>query len=150
MMPSLRPARAEDAQTIHDLVWKAKINPSGLKWERFIVAVSPEGEVIGCGQIKPHADGTQELASIVIAPAWQGKGLARAIIEHLIASHPGELYLMCLAGLRPLYEKFGFRVLAEDEMPPYIRRLKRLTKIAEVVMQQGEILLAMKREESAL
>jgi hypothetical protein len=30
-------------------------------------------------------------------------------------------------------------------MPPYFRRIKRLTKLAEYVRQEGEILLVMRR-----
>ena len=141
---TLRPATAEDARAINTLVRKAGINPTGLKWPRFVVADSADG-VVACGQIKPHADGSQELASIAVTLSWQGKGLARSIIEHLLARHSGELHLMCRAPLGPFYEKFGFRTLSEEEMPPYFHRIKRLTKLAEFVMQEGEILLIMHR-----
>ncbi len=42
------------------------------------------------------------------------------------------------------YEKFGFRSIDEDEMPKYFRRLKKLFKVADVVMRSGEDLLIMK------
>lgn len=142
---TLRPATADDAAAIRSLVWQAEINPTGLKWPRFILAVLPSNEIIGCGQIKPHADGSQELASLAVLPAWQGKGVARALITHLLAQHPGELHLMCRSHLGPFYEKFGFRKLSEADMPPYFRRIKRLTKLAEFVRQEGEILLVMRR-----
>lgn len=153
---TLRPATEEDARAIHALVWSSGINPTGLKWPRFIVAVPnavaapnasgpSNGAIIGCGQIKPHADGSQELASIAVTPTWQGKGVARAIIEHLLAQHMGDLYLMCRSSVGPLYEKFGFRTLSDEELPPYFRRIKKLTKIAEFVMQDREFLLIMHR-----
>jgi len=140
---NLRPAVEADTSAIRTLVWRAGINPTGLKWPRFIVATNPDGELIACGQVKPHSDGSKELASIAVTPTWQGKGIARAVIEHLLATHPGELHLMCLSSQVPLYEKFGFRAITEDEMPPYFRRIKRLTKIAEFVMSEGECLLVM-------
>jgi amino-acid N-acetyltransferase len=148
-MYSLRPATASDARAIHTLVKQAGINPTGLKWPRFVVATPTlfayQDEIIACGQIKPHADGSYELASIVVSPPWQGKGIARAIIEHHLAAHPGEIYLMCRSSLGSFYEKFGFQTIYEDEMPPYFRRIKRLTKIVEVVMSDGEFLLVMRR-----
>jgi N-acetylglutamate synthase-like GNAT family acetyltransferase len=142
---TLRPATAADARPIRDLIWQAGINPTGLKWPRFVLAVLPNDEIIGCAQIKPHADGSREFASLAVVPAWQGKGVARVLIEHLLAHHPGALHLMCRATLGPFYEKFGFRPLAEEDMPPYFRRIKRLTKVAEFLMHEGETLLVMHR-----
>ncbi len=145
----LRPALAEDDHAIRTLIREGGINPTGLKWPRFVVATSSDGiapsNVIACGQIKPHADGSQELASIAVTPSWQGQGLARAIIEHLLASHPEELHLMCRSSLGPFYEKFGFYALTDDEMPTYFRRIKRMTKIVAFVMTGGQHLLVMKR-----
>jgi N-acetylglutamate synthase-like GNAT family acetyltransferase len=57
-MFNLRPATEEDIKTIRQLVRIGQINPTGLKWQRFIVAETPEGQVIGCGQIKSHSDGS--------------------------------------------------------------------------------------------
>jgi len=147
---SLRAATREDRNAIRKLVLNGRINPSGLDWRRFVVAVSESGEIIGCGQIKPHADGCRELASIVVAPTWRGKGVARAIIEHLLAQSDDQmpnthLYLMCRSGLRPLYEKFGFRPIQEAEMPPYFKRVSRLATLLDVVRKDGEKLLVMKR-----
>ena len=122
------------------------INPTGLDWRRFVVAVSPQGEVIGCGQVKPHRDGSLELASIAVTPERRGQGVARAIIEHLLAENQGELYLMCRSGLGGLYEKFGFRVIQPDEMPRYFRKISRLVGLVEVLRRDGESLLVMKRD----
>ncbi len=144
-MFKLRPALPEDQPTIRRLVRLGRINPTGLDWKRFVVAVSPEGEVIGCGQIKPHRDGTYELASLVTHPRWRGKGVARALIENLSASHPGELYLMCRSELGPFYEKFGFRIVRPEEMPRYFRRISRMVKLVEILRSEGSSLLVMKR-----
>lgn len=141
----LRPALPQDQASIRNLVRIGRINPTGLDWERFVVAVSSEGEVIGCGQIKPHRDGSYELASLVTHPRWRGKGVARALIEHLSASHPGELYLMCRSELGPFYEKFGFRIVQPEEMPRYFRRISRMVKLLEILRREGSSLLVMKR-----
>jgi amino-acid N-acetyltransferase len=144
-MFSLRPATATNVAAIRSLVYTARINPMGLDWRRFIVALAPDGVVIGCGQVKPHRDGSRELASIVVAPAWRGNGVARAIIEHLIAAHPGLLYLTCRASLGPFYEKFGFRVVDETQMTPYFHRLSRLARLIGFVGLENEGLLVMVR-----
>jgi len=142
----LREATEDDAQAIRDLVRSARINPTGLDWERFVLAESAREGVIGCAQIKPHRDGSQELASLVVASEWRGQGVARMIIERLLRDHPGEMYLMCRSSLGPLYKKFGFREVEQDEMPKYFRLIKRLSRVVEVLQREGETLLVMKRE----
>jgi len=131
---------------IKKLVHEANINPLDLDWRHFTVAESQVGEVLAVGQIKTHRDGTPELASIVVRTDCRGQGLARAVIESLLASHTGDLYLMCASSLRPLYEKFGFRPVEEPGMPRYFRRIKKLAGLAEWLRRDGEFLLIMKRE----
>jgi N-acetylglutamate synthase-like GNAT family acetyltransferase len=144
-MIALRPATAEDDATIRWLVRTGQINPLGLDWRRFVVAVNEPGQVVGCGQIKPHGDGSHELASLAVHPDWRGQGIARAILERLIAAHPGTLHLICRAELGSLYEKFGFRSLEFEEMPKYFRRLLRLGNLLTALSQDGG-LLVMRRD----
>ena len=51
---SIRPALESESTQIKDLINLVGINPTGLDWKRFIVAVNDSGQVIACGQIKPH------------------------------------------------------------------------------------------------
>lgn len=147
-MYALRPARRSDAGEIRLLVNQAHLNPVGLDWRRFIIAESAQGRLIACGQVKPHAGGIYELASIAVAPAWQLRGVGRAIIENLLAAHPGALYLMCRASLGKFYMRFGFRVVEEANMPPYFRIISRLFRWLKRLHPGGEALLVMKRPAS--
>jgi N-acetylglutamate synthase-like GNAT family acetyltransferase len=128
---SLRPATAADDAAIHALIRAVQINPMSLDWRHFVLAVDPDGQMIGCGQVKRHSDGSYELASIAVVPEWRGRGVAREVITHLLEAysveHPGQLiYLTCLARLGPLYARFDFRAIGPDEMTPYFRRIHRL------------------------
>jgi N-acetylglutamate synthase-like GNAT family acetyltransferase len=143
---TLRPAREADASQIHDLIHLVGINPTGLDWKRFIVIVNAQDRILACGQIKPHGEEVRELASIAVTPEMQGGGLARRVIEHLLADSPRPLYLMCRSRMGALYEKFGFRTLQYEEMPRYFQRLSKLAGLAEILMRSGDELLVMKLE----
>ncbi len=145
-MYQLRPATEKDAADIRALIRLVGINPMSLDWRRFLVAVLQDGSLVGCGQIKPHGDGSNELASIAVHPTWQHQGIAAAIIQSLLNDRQGELYLTCRAGLGPFYEKFGFRIATGDELYPYYKRLTHLVGILGKMRLMGEGLLVMKRD----
>jgi N-acetylglutamate synthase-like GNAT family acetyltransferase len=142
----LRPAEAKDFPAIRSLIRSVQINPLGLDWRRFIIAVDPAGHLIACGQVKPHQDGSKELASIAVIAEQRRHGIASLIIDHLIRSHPGPLFLTCRDKLETFYSRFGFRKLALEEMPPYFRRVARMAHIARALKLVSEDLLVMKRE----
>jgi len=141
---TLRPAREAESAQIRDLIHLVGINPMGLDWRRFIVAVNDQDEMIGCGQLKPHGEEILELASLAVYPEHRGKGIARAIIEYLLKDGPRPLYLMCESSLGPLYERFGFRGLIYDEMPRYFQRISKLAGLVTTLAQREERLLVMK------
>jgi len=143
---SLRRAGEADLAQIRDLIHLAGINPTGLDWKRFVVAVDAENRVIACGQIKPHGEDVRELASIAVKPEMQGQGIARKIIEHVLADAGRPLYLMCRSRMGLLYEKFGFRKVEYEVMPRYFQRMVKLAGLADVFMKSGDGLLVMKLE----
>lgn len=145
---SIQPAQERHAAAIHSLVRASGINPTGLDWPRFLVALTPQDELIGCVQIKPHHDGSRELASLAVQPQWQGRGVARAVIEAMLKGQSGELYLMCQSHLGPLYEKFGFSAISEKEMPTYFRRISKLAGVIVKLRATGEHLLVMRKSSS--
>lgn len=141
---TLRRALAEDAAEIKRLVRAARINPMDLDWRRFLVASGPGESLAACGQVKPHSDGTFELASIAVQPELRGIGLARLVIERLLAESPRPLYLTCRSGLEEFYRKFGFRVLPSEELTPYFRRIQKLAGVLMGAVHEAETLLVMK------
>jgi N-acetylglutamate synthase-like GNAT family acetyltransferase len=144
-MVTIRPAELSDHQAIQKLIRQVRINPMDLDWERFLVAVNEHGKVIGCGQIKPHSDGSRELASIAVLPEQRQQGIASALIEQLLAQSTGDLYLMCRSPLGTFYERFGFQTVEGNDLPPYFKRMKRLARWIKSLDKNGETLLVMKR-----
>jgi len=134
----LRPAHESEANRIKDLIQLVGINPMDLDWKRFVVAVNERDEMIGCGQVKPHGKEILELASIAVKPEYQGQGIARMIVEHLLNGSPRPLYLTCRSRLEPFYEKFGFHAITYAEMPRYYQRVSKLVGFIGAVAKFGE------------
>lgn len=144
---AFRAATADDLPTIQRIIKEAQINPMGLAWERFLIlelpastlpdalpAATPAERIVGIGQIKPHDDGSRELASIAVIPAHQGKGLGAAIVQALIARYEGDnptepLYLMCRPPLQTFYQRFGFVRSETAELPRYFKRIVRIVGV---------------------
>jgi len=139
----LRNARVEDAKVIRNLIHEAQINPFGLDWRHFMVAEDAEAGIIGTGQIKTHYDGTRELASIAVRPAYQNQGIARQIIERLLGENPPPLYLTCRSSLGPFYQKFGFLPLDKGQLNGYFARIQRLGTFFMKLRRTGDRLLVM-------
>ena len=139
----LRQAVIDDSTRIKFLVREAHLNPLGLDWRRFTVAVTPQEGIIGCGQIKTHRDGSRELASVVVDPIWRGEGIAKEVINHLVSIHPLPVYLTCRSSLGDFYIRFCFKVV-NDDLPPYFRRVSRLFSKLKKASRRQENLLIMK------
>lgn len=123
----LRTAMEEDQAAIRRMILGARLNPLGLHWKGFLLLEDEGGDVLGCGQIKRHADGSRELASIYVKPEQRGQGLARALIEGLLADQAPPVWLTCQRALVDFYRRYGFEEIRDlDTMPAYFRRVSRL------------------------
>ncbi len=115
-----------------------------LDWRRFLVAEA-KGRIIATGQIKPHSDGSRELASIAVVPDHQGRGVGSAIVYALLARSSGVLYLTCTQWNVGYYERFGFRRIGRAEMTPYFKCLSCLVSVILTVLRRPERLNVMRR-----
>jgi len=140
---SIRPAVQDDFPEIRALIRAARINPLGLDWRRFVVAIHCDG-LAGCGQLKPVPGGVTELASLAVQTQFRRQGVARALIACLLDSSPRPLYLTCRSGLGPFYEKFGFLTAPSERLPAYYQRLQCLAGLMMGLSGRAETLLVMK------
>jgi N-acetylglutamate synthase-like GNAT family acetyltransferase len=124
-MEKISKATKEDSAFIRQLIWRVGINPLGLDWRRFVVAVHEHGVRIGCAQIKVHKDGSRELASVAVVPLYRHQGVASAMIRQILEDHNPPIYLTCRSSLVSFYERFGFLEISDPEiMPSYFRKVK--------------------------
>ena len=129
----IRRAMQGDQGAITSIVRDAEINPFGLHWPRFLVA-EEDNRIIGVVQVKPHYDGSRELASLAVIPERRGQGVGRALVEAILAGQAGPVYLTCADRLVGYYARFGFRSLEPAEMPAYFPRLSRLTRALGAIL----------------
>ncbi len=123
----IRKATKNDSGFIRRLILRVGINPLGLKWRRFLVAVNENGFKIGCAQVKVHKDGTRELASVAVVPFYRHQGVAHGLIRKILENQEAPIYLTCRGSLVSFNERFGFyEMLDLESMPAYFRKVKRV------------------------
>jgi amino-acid N-acetyltransferase len=130
--PIVRRAAARDEPAIVALVRSERLNPTGLGWQRFVVAVDGDA-IVGAVQIRHHADGSDELGSLVVRPEWRGRGVAARMIDVILAQHGGRLLAITYEGLVPYFERWGFRRVAGAQAPGAVRRNRWMGQAACVL-----------------
>src|SRR5690349_18706770 len=98
----IRPAVEAEQATIKAIVHAARLNPNDLDWRRFLVA-DEGGRIAGVGQVKPHRDGSRELASLAVIAGRQGQGVGGALVRALLAREHAAVHLMCRDRLERYY-----------------------------------------------
>ena len=134
-------ASSDNIWSIRLLVFRAKLDPTQIRWQQFWV-VECDGRLVACGQLR-NFSGTQELGSLVVAPDWRGRGLGTMLTQHLIEQATQPLYLECLGQrLAQFYSRFGFVPISFQDLPPALKPKfglsqlgKRLIKVPVVFMQ---------------
>ena len=140
----IRLARRDDSHRIASMVQAARLNPLGVRWVRFRVAIDNNDNVIGCAQVKGHRDGSRELASLVVRGKWRGRGVGRALVKALQKEHGPPLWLTSRSSLVPYYQRFGFSELeAGVYKPAYFRWVSRLVNTLGIIASKGEYLAVM-------
>lgn len=91
----------------------------------YIAMAFVEEDAVGCCALIRLEDTTFEVAKMAVTPAWQGRGLGRKLLEHVIHQarqlKAKRLYLETNSRLVPairLYESLGFRHLPADRVIP--------------------------------
>ncbi|OZB58821.1 MAG: N-acetyltransferase [Lysobacterales bacterium 14-68-21] len=82
------------------------------------VCLRHDGELVGMGRVVGDGGLFLFVVDIAVAPAWQGKGLGRRIMQALMGEVRARAPSRTMVGLiadgtaHQIYEKFGFRLVA--------------------------------------
>ena len=129
---TLRRARPEDEPQIRALVRAEKLNPTGINWPAFHVVIF-EGAVIGAAQIRLHRDRSREFGSLVVAPAFRGRGIGRALIHAVLSQERERLHVITTPRGAESYERLGFRRVPGRTVPWAVWRNLRIGQFVGVL-----------------
>ena len=93
-----------------------------------------EGRIVGVRQVKIPKNGTREVASGAILPECRRRGISTRLMNAVLASERGPLYLMCDERWAFYYEQFGFRHVAASGLPVDFRREYRIGRIVTSIL----------------
>jgi amino-acid N-acetyltransferase len=126
----IRKAKVTDVPAIHDLVdfyaRKGVLLPRTLQelYERFIDfhVCEQDGQIASICSLVTYRPDLAELRSLAVLPAYEGRGIGRAVAEACIAEARGLLIkrVFALTHQTAPFERLGFRVVEKKDLPEKI------------------------------
>lgn len=100
---------------------------SRVEWRNYAVALSPEGSVVGCCQVKTRRCGTREVDTLCVDRAWRSGTVAARLMRFVIENNPHPLWGTCPDNVVAFQKRNGGTVVTDPcLMPPFLRRRQRL------------------------
>ncbi|MCC5640153.1 GNAT family N-acetyltransferase [Nostoc sp. CHAB 5844] len=122
----LRKAKPVDFWLIAFLIFKARLDPTQLNWQKFWV-IEHCGHLVAFGQLR-NFHLAQELGSLYVVPNFRNQGLGAFLIANLITQATQPLYLKCLKKeLKQFYVKRGFQPVNFEALPSSLKAKFRLS-----------------------
>jgi N-acetylglutamate synthase-like GNAT family acetyltransferase len=106
----VRRARQEDVSLAVELARRLGLDYPGMAADSLWVA-EEDGRIVGLVALKTHAD-CRELCALGIDPDHRGKGVAKALVEALMAEAPGGVHLATT--IPGFFEGCGFHIIVKD------------------------------------
>jgi amino-acid N-acetyltransferase len=128
----IRRATERDQQEIRALVHGERLNPTGINWPNFLVAVIG-GSVIGAVQMRKHSDGSRELGSLVVSKEHRGHGTASRLIDALLAEDQEPVWMITAEPYAGAYSRWGFEQIEARAAPAKVRRNHLMGSLARII-----------------
>ncbi len=105
----VRRSRPGDAAAAVRLAGKLGLDYPGIEYDTLWVA-EEKGRIAGLVALKTHAD-CLELCALGVDPPFRGRGVAKALVEALMAEAPGDVHLATI--IPGFFEGCGFHIIEE-------------------------------------
>jgi amino-acid N-acetyltransferase len=129
-LPTLRAATADDVSAVERLLKSADLPVAGVAQTitTFVVA-EHRSELVGVAGLELCGDNGL-LRSVAVAPAWQNRGLARALVSRVIAEAEERrlhaMYLLTTTAAH-YFPKFGFTRTTRKAVPSEVAATEEFT-----------------------
>ena len=125
---SVRAARLGDMKQVEALIGRfARSNlmlPKTVEhlnrnFREFVVAVDPEGEVVGCAALRVYNETLAEVGSLAVAESVHGQGVGRKLVERILeeARALGLQTVFALTLQELFFHRLGFRTVQKEMFP---------------------------------
>jgi len=98
----------------------------GLPNSLFAISILDGETIIGMGRVIGDGGLNFEIVDIAVDPKYQGQGLGKQIMTHIMnylnENAPAGCYISLIANIPALYEKFGFKKTSPEAEGMYIRK----------------------------
>jgi amino-acid N-acetyltransferase len=148
-------ARAEDADDVLRLVEANRLTTDGLLDHLASILVARlEYRIVGTAALEVHADGAL-LRSVAVSDDVRGCGLGTSLIQSALrmADDLGacDVYLLTFTA-EQYFQRFGFRSLDRDEVPPSVRESVQFTRAcpSNAVVMRKQLEKQRERIEAAI
>lgn len=127
----VRKAHMDDVKSMHGLLLqcaqKGLLLPRALIFlyghvRNFVVAETPDGEILGCCALSPVWEDLAEICSLVVRDDLRRQGLGRQMVDACLAQC-GELHVKKVFALtyqEAFFARLGFRVVDKSVLPQKI------------------------------
>ena len=121
---SIRPAAQHDLDSVLGLLAGASLPTAGVResLSHFLVA-EDHGQMVAVAGLELHGSSAM-LRSVAVIPSWRGSGLARQLIDRLLAAAQGQgiqdIYLLTTTA-EHYFPRYGFACIARAEVPAEVQ-----------------------------
>jgi GNAT superfamily N-acetyltransferase len=119
---SIRPARPDELEWVNERYREVDFVRSAP--EDLVAIAEVDGVRAGLARVLA-LEGAGELGGMYVLDAFRGRGVAQALIRHLLANTRGQLYCLPFESLEPLYAASGFRRVMSEAVPEEIAKKHR-------------------------
>ncbi|MBD2255363.1 GNAT family N-acetyltransferase [Nostoc parmelioides] len=117
---TLRQAKLRDIWLIIFLIFKARLDPTQMNWQQFLV-IEYHGSLVAFGQLRNYYL-AQEIGGLYVSPNFRNQGLGTFLIKNLVIQGNQPLYLKCLKKeLVNFYAKRSFTVVTYEDLPKSLK-----------------------------
>jgi amino-acid N-acetyltransferase len=112
----IRRATAADQPVIGRTVRQARLNPRNLHWPAFVIAEADD-KPVGVAQVRRHADGSRELASLVVVD--EHRGVAARMIDALLCDETHPVFTLLDRRYAEHFTRWGFSPCRPRSFPSH-------------------------------